>query len=386
MTAASPRWVTLGELRARRSFKWQAHPPDVLPAFVAEMDVTLAPVVAASLEGAVARGDTGYAYPDPELGAAAARFQRGRFGWEPDPAEITLIPDVMSGIGAVLRRALPGGGGVVINTPVYPPFFHHIDAAGCRVVEAPLARDGPGYALDLDAVEAALRGGSRAYLLCSPHNPTGLVPTAAELRRVAELAERHGTLVLADEIHAPLTLAGAHHVPYLSLPEARPRGISFISASKGWNLPGLKCAQLVTASDAMRTLAAGLPAELPFGASNLGVIASIAAYREGAPWLDELLVLIERNRQLLGDLLAERLPGVGYRPPSATYLAWLDCSALQLGDDPAGVFLKRGRVALRPGADFGHLGAGWVRATLATAPETLAEIVARMGRAVDQRP
>ncbi len=383
MTPGAARWVTLDELRARRSFKWHAQPPDVLPAFIAEMDVTLAPAVARSLVEAVERGDTGYAFPDPELGTAASGFQGERFGWNPDPSGISLIPDVMSGIGAVLRRALPEGGGVVVNTPVYPPFFDHIAAAGCRVVEAPLARDGSGYALDLDAVEAALRGGARAYLLCNPHNPTGLVHSAAELRRVAGLAERHGALVLSDEIHAPLTLAGARHLPYLSLPEARGRGISFISATKGWNLPGLKCAQLVTASEPMRALAASLSPELRFGASNLGVIASIAAYREGGAWLDELLVLIDRNRRLLGDLLAERLPEIGYTPPRATYLAWLDCSALRLGDDPARVFLERGRVALRSGPDFGRSGAGWVRATMATAPETLREIVERMRRAVD---
>ena len=382
MSSDRPRWLSLPELRARRSYKWRAYPADVLPTFVAEMDVTLAEPVTRVLQEAIAAGDTGYATPDPELAAAVASFHLARFGWQLEPAGVRLIPDVMTGVTEVLRSAIPPGSRVVVNTPVYPPFFAHIGSAGCRVVEAPLARSGAGYALDLDALEAAFAAGASAYLLCNPHNPTGLVLTVVELRRVAELAERFQVLVLADEIHAPLTLVGSRHVPYLSLPEAHAHGIAFVSASKGWNVPGLKCAQLVTAAAPMRDLAARLPEELGYGAGNLGVIASIAAYRDGGPWLDDLLVLIDRNRRLLADLLADRLPTVGYVPPRGTYLAWLDCSELGLPEEPARVFLDRGRVALRPGPDFGTLGRGWVRATIATAPEILTEIVERMRAAV----
>ena len=259
MSSDRPRWLSLPELRARRSYKWRAYPADVLPTFVAEMDVTLAEPVTRVLQEALAAGDTGYATPDPELAAAVASFHLAHFGWQLDPAGVRLIPDVMTGVTEVLRSAIPPGSGVVVNTPVYPPFFAHIGSAGCRVVEAPLTRSGAGYALDLDALEAAFAAGASAYLLCNPHNPTGLVLTVVELRRVAELAERFQVLVLADEIHAPLTLVGSRHVPYLSLPEAHAHGIAFVSASKGWNVPGLKCAQLVTAAAPMRDLAARLP-------------------------------------------------------------------------------------------------------------------------------
>ena len=383
MSSDRPRWLSLPELRARRSYKWRAYPADVLPTFVGEMDVTLAEPVTRVLQEALAAGDTGYATPDPELAAAVASFHLAHFGWQLEPAGVRLIPDVMTGVTEVLRSAIPPGSGVVVNTPVYPPFFGHIGSAGCRVLEAPLARAGDGYALDLDALEAAFAAGASAYLLCNPHNPTGLVLTVDELRRVAELAERHQILVLADEIHAPLTLVGSRHVPYLSLPEAQGHGIAFVSASKGWNLPGLKCAQLVTAGAPMHDVVGRLPEELGYGAGNLGVIASIAAYRDGGPWLDELLPLLDHNRRLLADLLADRLPEVGYVPPRGTYLAWLDCSELGLPEDPARVFLKRGRVALRPGPDFGAPGTGWVRATIATAPEILTEIVERMHAAVE---
>ena len=382
MSDDQPRWLPLSELQRRRSYKWRAYPAEVIPTFVAEMDVTLAAPVTRALQDAIAAGDTGYALPDPDLSEAVSSFHLARFGWQPDPADVRLIPDVMAGVSELLRRSVPPRSGVVINTPAYPPFFHHIGETRCRVVEAPLARAGAGWVLDLDAVEAAFTTGAAVYLLCNPHNPTGLVMTEEELRKIAELAERFRVLVLADEIHAPLTLEGARHVPFLSIPEARARGIALVSASKGWNLPGLKCAQLVTAAPALRSLVHRLPEELVYGAGNLGVIASIAAYRDGGPWLDQLLVLVDRNRRLLGDLLADRLPEVGYVPPQGTYLAWLDCTRLELSGEPAKVFLTKGRVALRRGPDFGSIGTGWVRATIATAPAILVEIVERMRAAL----
>jgi cysteine-S-conjugate beta-lyase len=375
--------ITLGELRRRRSYKWRAFPGDVLPSFVAEMDFMLAPAVAEALVQAVELGDCGYAWPDADLAEAVSGFFGTRFGWQIDPAEVSLIPDVLTGIAEILRRALAPGEGVVINTPVYPPFFHHIGEAGCRVVEAPLQSGAGGYQLDLAALEAAFAGGARAYLLCSPHNPTGLVFTRAELEAIVRLAERYDVLVLADEIHAPLVLPGAHHTPFLSLGEAAAaRGIALVSASKGWNIPGLKCAQIVTASDQMRALIGKLPHELSFRAGNLGVIASTAAYRDSGDWLDELLAVLDRNRFLLAELLSDGLPQVGYVPPQATYLAWLDCRAMDLAGEPVDIFLQRGRVALGRGPEFGATGTGHVRITLGTSRDILREIVARMRAAV----
>jgi cystathionine beta-lyase len=383
MTADHPRWLGLDELRQRRSYKWRTYPPDVVPAFVAEMDVTLAAPIIEALTDAVARSETGYAFPDPDLAEALTAYHAARFRWDHDPASVALIPDVMSGVTEILRRAVPAGSGVVVNTPVYPPFFEHVEEAGCRIVEAPLARAGDAYVMDLGALEAAFRDGAPAYLLCNPHNPTGLVPSAAELRGVASLAERYGVLVLADEIHAPLVMPESRHVPYLSLEEGCPHGIALVSASKGWNLPGLKCAQIVTASAATRALVARLPEELTYRAANLGIIASIAAYREGGAWLDELLILLDRNRTQLVELIRERLPEIRYSPPQGTYLAWLDCTALDLPADPAQFFLERGRVALRPGPDFGSGGRGFVRVTIATSLEILTEIVDRMRAALE---
>jgi cysteine-S-conjugate beta-lyase len=366
----------LERLRQRRSSKWVEHPPDVLPAFVAEMDVALAPPIRAALIEAIELGDTGYA----EVGGlfeSYAAFAERRFGWSPDPARMALVPDVTAGIVEVLRVLTSPGDGVVITPPVYPPFFDAIPEAGRRVVEVPLA---DGAELDLDGLEHAFAGGARAFLLCSPHNPTGRVHDRATLEAVAALAERHGVLVISDEIHAPLTLPGAEHTPFTALGERR--SVVIASASKAFNVAGLKCALAVAGSaDVARELRA-LPGEVRYRAGLLGVIASEAAFTHGDAWLDALLAALDANRRRLGALLAERLPDVGYRPPDASFLAWLDCRALGLGDDPAAAFLARGRVALEPGPRFGAQGRGFARLNLGTSDALLDDAVRRMAAAV----
>lgn len=371
--------IPLERLRRRRSAKWTRYEPDVLPAWVAEMDFPLAEPVRLALAEAVELGDTGYAWPQAlGLGEAFAEFAAARWSWEVDPAAVSPSSDVVSAILALLDAVAEAGDRVMINTPVYHPFFAVVEQLGCELAEAPL-RAG---ALDVEAIERGFAAGARALILCSPHNPTGGVPSRAELEAIAAAAERHGGWVLADEIHAPLILPGAVHVPFLSVSEAaRARGFALCSASKAFNLAGLHCAQIVTASRATAAVVAGLP----FGATHcghLGAIASVAAYREGEPWLGDLLAVLDHNRGLLAELLAERLPGVGYEPPRAGYLAWLDLRESGLGEDPAEPLLERGRVALSPGPQFGPQGAGFARLNFGTSPRLLGEIVERVARAV----
>jgi cysteine-S-conjugate beta-lyase len=375
--------LSVAELRRRSSEKWRRYPADVLPAFVAEMDFPLAPPIADALIEAARRGDTGYASKSDGLNRALAGFAARRFDWRLVPDDVRLIPDVMVGVTEVLRVAARSRHGVVINPPVYPPFYTHIVEAGCRVVEAPLAIGSDGYQLDLVALERAFQSGARVYLFCNPHNPTGRVFSREELERIAELAQTYDVLVLADEIHAPLALPGARHTPFLSLgPSVAERTIAFVSATKGWNIPGLKCAQAVVASDAMQSLLERLPEELIARVGNLGVIASTVAYRDAESWLDDLLVVIDRNRRLMAELLADRLPEIRYQPPEGTYLAWLDCRALELPKEPVDFFLEQGRVALGPGPKFGTSGTGFVRVTMGTSAGILREIVDRMSIAV----
>jgi cysteine-S-conjugate beta-lyase len=350
------------------------HPPDVLPVFVAEMDVDLAPPVREALIEAVELGDLGYTEPGG-LYEAFSGFAKRRLGWEPDPARMRLMPDVMAGIVECLRVLTEPGDGVVITPPVYAPFFDGIPESGRRIVEVPLAGD----AIDLEGIESAFAGGARALLLSTPHNPGGIVFDNAALTAVAELAQRFGALVLADEIHGPLALPGARFESLGALGDMR--AVVLTSASKAFNLAGLKCAVAVACSDAVARELDALPEEIGFRAGILGVVASQAAFEHGDGWLDELLAALDANRRRLGELLTEHLPDVRYQPPDAGFLAWLGCSELGLGDDPAEAFLERGRVALEPGLKYGTGGAGFARLNFGCSPALLEEAVERMARA-----
>ncbi|HEY2444056.1 MAG TPA: aminotransferase class I/II-fold pyridoxal phosphate-dependent enzyme [Streptosporangiaceae bacterium] len=370
-------------LRRRRSWKWTKYPPDVLPAWLAEMDFDLAEPIKEAVRAAISAGDAGYPHP-VGLGEAYAEFTRERFGWAPDPGQVFAAPDVMTGIAEVLSAATPHGSGVVISPPVYPPFFFRLRLGGRKIIEAPMRSDADGrYDLDPEAIDAALaRPDAAAYLLCSPHNPTGRVWSRDDLLTVANICTRRGVVLVVDEIHAPLALPGARHVPFLSLrldPDLARRTFTLTSASKGWNTPGLKCGLAVVAHPEPAALLEQRWEALL--ASHLGVLATIAAFREGVPWLDAVLAQLDHNRALLAKLLATHLPSVRYLPPEASFLAWLDCRALGL-DDPAARFLERGRVAVNPGPDYGDQGRGFIRLNMGTSPDMLQEILTRMGSAI----
>lgn len=364
-------------LRRRRSAKWSRYPPDVLPAWVAEMDFPLAAPIKLALAETVELDDCGYASPiEIGLPEAFVGFAENRLGWVVDPGAVSASSDVVGAITAVLRAVAKPGERIVITPPVYHPFFAVIETLGCEIVEAPLVAEG----LDPAAIDRCFAEGAVALILCSPHNPTGSVPSREQLVAIADAATRHGAWVLADEIHAPLTLPGARHVPFLTVsPAAAERGITFCSASKAFNIAGLHCAQIITASDSAAAVIEGLP----FGAKHcghLGAIASVAAFRDGGEWLDDVLAVLDHNRRLLADLLAERLPEVGYVQPQAGYLAWLDLRALGVEDDPSEAILERGRLALSAGPTFGSQGAGFVRLNIGTSPALLEEAVARLAR------
>jgi len=377
---------SLAALRQRTSTKWRTYPDDVLPSFVAEMDFDLARPVIEAVATAMAAGDAGYGHIG-RLGEVFAGFAARRLGWNPDQARIFAIPDVMTGISEMITALTPPGAGVVINPPVYSPFFFRIRFTGRRVVEAPLRRrDDGGYELDAESLDRALsEDGVSAYILCSPHNPVGRVWTAQELTTVAGLCHARGVLVLVDEIHAPLVLPGAAQVPILSLDHpVTARTIAFTSASKGWNIPGLKCGLAIAGSPELATVLTERWEALAPGL--LGVHASVAAFEQATGWLDALLAQLDRNRALLARLLAGQLPQIRYRPPEASFLAWLDCrelgGALGGGDDPAAGFLERGRVALAAGTGFGAQGRGFARLNMGTTEPLLAEAVRRMTTAL----
>jgi cystathionine beta-lyase len=333
------------------------------------------------LAEAVAASDTGYAWARPELAEALAGFAQRRWGWTIDPGSVAPVPDVGVGMVEVLRLLGAGGGTIAFSPPVYAPFWHWVAEVGAHPVEVPLRDDG-SWGLDLEALERAFAQRPAAYLLCNPHNPVGRVPSAAELAGLVELAVRYGVPLVSDEIHAPLTLPGETFTPLLAVPGAAEVAVALVSASKAFNLAGLKCAAAVSASPRMHAVLARLPEELRWRAGHLGVLASVAAFTEGDAWLDGLRAALADRFDLLDALLTDRLPQLRWHRPQATYLAWLDCRAVGGGEEPFRRFLDRGRVAVEPGPQFGAPGGGFVRLNVGTSADLLTEGVDRMAAAL----
>lgn len=376
--------LSLAELRERTSEKWREYPADVLPLFVAETDFPLAPAVTEALQRAVEIGDTGYMASKTPLAAAFAGFASRRYGWEPDPARIRSTADVSMGIVEILRRVTQPGERVVVTPPVYPPFYDLVEEAGAEIERVPLRDTGTRWELDLDGIRAAFDDGATAILLCNPHNPTGTVHDRDSLAALAELAEEFGAAVVSDEIHAPLAQPGVGFTPFLAVSDAAQRvGYAVVSASKAFNLAGLKCALMVTADEETSAVVRGLPVEVEWRTGQFGLLAAVAAFSEESdPWLDGLLRTLDENRVLLEDLLAAHLPGARYRIPDAGYLAWIDLSALGWGDNPARRILRDAKVALHFGPAFGDEGAGHVRLNFGTSPEILTEAIERIAALV----
>lgn len=376
--------LPLAELRERSSEKWREYPADVLPLFVAETDFPLAPAISDALHRAVEAGDTGYIASRTPLPSVYADFAERRFGWHVDPARMRSTADVSMGIVEILRRVTQPGERVVVTPPVYPPFYDLVAEAGAQVERVPLRDTGSAWELDLDGIRAAFADGATAMLLCNPHNPTGTVHSRDSLAALAEIADEFGASVISDEIHAPLAQPGAGFTPFLDAGEAAERvGYAVVSASKAFNLAGLKCALMVTASDATTALVRGLPIEVEWRTGQFGLLAAVAAFSEESDvWLDGLLRTLDANRVLLEDLLAARLPAARYRIPDAGYLAWIDLSGLKWGDNPARRILKDAKVALHYGPAFGAEGAGYVRLNFGTSPEIITEAVERIASLV----
>jgi cysteine-S-conjugate beta-lyase len=368
-------------LRARRSIKWDAAADGVLPAWVAETDFAPCPAVQRAVEDAVARGAYGYPVRDDRSGLpeVTARFCSRSWGWDVDPTSVVMVGDVMAGILLALTT-LCEKAPVVVPTPTYPPFLDVVPLAGRQRVDVPLDPDAATAGLDLGRIDGALAAGARTVLLCNPHNPWGRAFRADELEGLRDLVVRHGARVVSDDVHAPLVLPGARHVPYASLPGTAEHTTTVLSASKAWGIPGLKCAQVVTGTAADRAALRSLPLAANHGTSPLGIAANVAAYSAGAPWLDALVERLAGNREHLDYLVPRCLPGVRMRRLEATYLAWLDVRALG-HDSPGGVALARGRVIVNDGRAVGAGGEGHVRLNIATSRERVTEAVERLAAA-----
>lgn len=372
--------LDLARLRTRTCAKWGYYPDDVLPLWVAEMDAYVAPQIKEAVAQALDNGDTGYPWGQ-RYAEALASFAAERWGWSLDPAMTTQVTDVMSGVRELVRAISAADTPVVVTPPVYPPFFSVSNLLSRPIVTAPLTAEGRLDPATLEAAFAeATSGGKGAILIISnPHNPTGVVHSRTELETVARLARQYGVRVISDEIHSPLVMPTSTLTPYLSVANTGP-DFAVVSASKGWNLAGFKAALVIAGADAAETL--HTPDMHSAHAGHIAVIAHTAAFNHARDWLDAVIAGVDANRRLLVDLLATQLPGAVYRQPESTYLAWIDFRPLELGDDPAELFLERAKVALSSGMGYGEQGAGHARINLATSPAILEEAVTRMGTAI----
>jgi cystathionine beta-lyase len=376
--------LPLDELRQRSSTKWRRYPEDILPFFVAEMDYALAPAITRVLRRAVELGDTGYTPPEPGVREAFVAFAERRWGWTVDPQTVFWTADVMMGVVEILRAVTTPGDRVVVTPPVYPPFYDTVEEAGAVVERVALLKSDAGWALDLPGIEEALAGGARAVLLCNPHNPTGTVHTAESLAGLAEMAAAHDAIVVSDEIHGPLAYDEVPFTPFLTVSDAAGRiGYAVTSASKSYNLAGLKCAVMVGGGPEQAKVLRALPWEVEWRTGLFGALANNAAFApESDVWLDSLLAALDANRRLLADLLAEHLPQARYRIPDAGFLAWVDVSAYGWGDNPATYLRREARVAFHHGPLFGDEGKGHVRINFACSPDLLREAIRRVGALV----
>jgi len=380
--------ITVEQLVAAGSLKWTKMPGQ-LAAFVAEMDFGTAPAVTEALEAATAQSMLGYLPPAAarDLSRATSDFVADRFGWEVSPSRIYPTADVLSAYDVVLERFTTPGSPVILPTPAYMPFLTLTALRGREVIQVPMVLGSTGlWEMDLPGIATAFGRGAELLVLCNPHNPLGRVYSREELVALQDVVTRHQGRVFSDEIHAPITFGDHQHIPYASVSrESASHTLTAMSASKAWNIPGLKCAQLIVSNDADQAAFADIAFWVSHGASTPGVLANAAAYRDGGPWLEEVITYIDGNRALLSRLLREHLPEVTYTEPQGTYIVWID--ARGLGDITGGrsfakFFSDEAKVALTDGALCGDAGVGHLRLMLSTPAHIIEKMVLAMAEAV----
>ncbi|WP_460781294.1 MalY/PatB family protein [Microbacterium shaanxiense] len=379
--------TTEADLRAAGSLKWTMF-PDVIGAFVAEMDFGVAPAVKDAVSGAMERGLTGYLPQQlaDDLSQATADWYAGSYGWNVPAERVHHVPDVIAAFEFAIEQFTSPGAAVIVPTPAYMPFLMVPQMHGRRVIEVPSVEIDGRWQIDHAAVTAAFADGGELFVLCNPHNPLGTVSTREELERVAETVAAAGGRVFSDEIHAPLVYSPARHIPYASISEtAAGHTITAASASKAWNLAGLKCAQIILSNEEDARLWETAGAWVGHGTSTIGAVANIGAYTGGAGWLREVVEYLDGNRRLLADLVAEHLPGVRMTTPEGTYIAMLDFRATGLTGDLGTWFRENAGVAMTDGAACGVAAVGFTRFVFAMPRPLMEEAVRRIAAALADR-
>ncbi len=377
-------FVSLRSRHGTDSQKWQKYRGrDVLPMWVADMDFHTAPEVVAALEARAREGVFGYSRPLDSATEAVVAYLARNFDWPVDPDWLVWLPGLVPGIAMACRAVGERGQGVMLNTPVYPPFFSCPKLAERVAVTTALVWTGERWEMDWDAMQRAVAPTTRLFLLCHPHNPVGRVWSREELQRLADFCLRHDLVVCADEVHCDLGYDDRPFTAFATLSaEIAARTITLQSPSKTYNIAGLACAYAVVPDARLRAAFRQAGMTMLGEVNNFGYVACEAAYRHGEPWRRALLQVLRTNRDLLADALARGdLPGVTGTPIQATYLAWLNVEALGLGDPVA--FFEGAGVGLSPGGPFGDT--RYVRLNFGCPEATLREALARMSRALKSR-
>lgn len=375
---------TSPDRRNSDSIKWKYFPQDVIPLWVADMDFTSPPEVISALQNRVAHGVFGYGDNSKQLAELIVERMERLYSWKIDIDNVLLLPGVISGFNLACQALTSPGESLVIQPPIYPPFFGVAANAKLKEIQCPLENDGSGnYAIEFSGFEESLKQ-SRFLLFCNPHNPIGKVYTRIELERVAESCLRNNVIVCSDEIHSDLVFEGHHHIPIASLgTEIGQRTITLIAPSKTFNVAGLDCAILICQNKEFMKKIKSARRGIVGGVNVLGSTAAIAAYQYGQPWLKEILGYLQDNRDYLHEFILKNLPGISMRPPDATYLAWLNCEALNLPQEPYDHFLLNAKVGLNRGSEFGGDGKAFVRLNFGCTRETLTEALERIKKSLE---
>ena len=377
---------TLIDRRGGDSNKWRKYPDDVLPMWVADMDFAVAQAITTALQQRIAHPVFGYGLARESLREVIVADLAQRYGWTIAPEDIVFLPGVEPGFNMALKAFVSPGDGVIVSTPVYRPMLAAPAHWGLARIDLPLQPGADGVWRSAPAELDAALAASRAILLCNPHNPTGKVYTRAELQEVADGCLARDVLIISDEIHCDLTFDARTHIPIASLgSEVAARTITLMAASKSYNIAGLKTAFAIVQNPQLRERFIASKLGMVDSVNVMGLAATEAAYEHGGPWKEALLAYLQANRDYLRAQMAQRLPEIVMHAPESTFLAWLDCSALQLQPSPQAFFLEHARVAFNPGDEFGAGYEQWVRLNFgcprATLDEAIARLAASLGRA-----
>jgi len=376
--------------RNSSSLKWRTYDDDVLPLWVADMDFCSPEPVHSVLRRCIDQGIYGYSIDLPELKETVCSRMRVQQNWDLDPRDIVLLPGLVTGLNLVSRAFGSPGDGVLVNTPVYPPFLSAPINQGKQLQFSRQIhqsnQDKLVYEIDFKDLQNAINDRTQLFILCNPHNPTGRVFSRVELLQLTQICEQNDLVICSDEIHCDLILDSKPHISIAALdPAIADRTVTLIAPSKTFNLPGLGCSIAIITNPELRSrfkrAARGIVPHPNFP----GMYAALAAYLECEDWRKELIAYLQGNRQLVTDFVSNRFEGIKATHPEATYLSWLDCREAGIGSEPAQFFLSKARVALNNGKEFGAGGEGFVRLNFGCPRSTLQQALEKMDRALSNR-